>query len=120
MFSATSPLPEWRPGQDYQKSYSADPKQGGVLRDLSHEVDYARLLFGECSSIIGSLYTTGRLGIDSEEGAEGLWETESGVQVSLSLDYLSRIPIRFIRASGSAGELVYNFLSGGLSCHHPG
>jgi len=40
-------LPLWRPDADYRKSYSAKRKEGGgVLRDLSHELDYVFWLFG--------------------------------------------------------------------------
>ena len=39
-------LPEWRPGRAYQESYSARAGEGGVLRDLIHEIDYAGWLFG--------------------------------------------------------------------------
>ena len=37
----------WRPKQDYHTSYSAyKNKGGGVLLDLSHELDYATWIFG--------------------------------------------------------------------------
>jgi predicted dehydrogenase len=41
-------LPTWRPAVDYKKSYSAFSNQGGgVLLDLSHELDFSMWLFGQ-------------------------------------------------------------------------
>lgn len=104
-------LPEWRPSRDYRESYSASASQGGVLRDLSHEVDYANWLFGMPKAVSGTARNTGRLGIESEEIAEALWIAPSGASVSIALDYLSKPSVRFVRASGSLGELEYDFLS---------
>ena len=39
-------LPDWRPSRDYKESYSASVEQGGVVRDLVHEIDYCNYLFG--------------------------------------------------------------------------
>lgn len=45
-------LPEWRPDRDYRTTYSAKRSEGGgVLRDLSHELDYCQWLFGKFSSV---------------------------------------------------------------------
>ena len=42
----SSYLPSWRKTVDYTKSYSAFPNRGGgVLLDLSHEIDYLKWLF---------------------------------------------------------------------------
>ena len=104
-------LPEWRPGRDFRKSYSARAGEGGVLLDLIHEVDYALWLFGAPSCVSGFLRNTGRLGIESAEQAYGTWSTASGATASIELDYLSRLPVRRIRAAGSRGELRYDFLA---------
>ncbi|MBT3747783.1 MAG: Gfo/Idh/MocA family oxidoreductase, partial [Bacteroidetes bacterium] len=40
-------LPEWRPGRDYRTTSSAKKESdGGVLLDLSHELDYVQWLAG--------------------------------------------------------------------------
>jgi predicted dehydrogenase len=104
-------LPEWQPYRDYRESYSARASEGGVLRDMSHEVDYACWLFGIPKAVSGTIGNTGRLGIESEEIAEAFWVAPGGACVSMALDYLSNPPSRFVRAHGSLGEIEYDFLS---------
>ncbi len=43
----SSYLPNWRKNINYKYSNSADKKGGGVLLELSHEIDYLHWLFGE-------------------------------------------------------------------------
>lgn len=104
-------LPEWRPARDYRDSYAARADEGGVLRDLIHEVDYALWLFGRPACVHGKLANLGRLGIQAEERAEASWTTRDGVGVSIELDYLSRRRVRFLRAAGAGGELHYDLLA---------
>jgi predicted dehydrogenase len=101
-------LPDWRPGTDYRASYSARRDEGGVLRDLIHEIDYAAWLFGWPAQITATLGNTGALGIESEEWAELAWT--AGAPVSIRLDYLTKPATRFIRAHGEHGTLEVDLI----------
>lgn len=101
-------LPDWRPGTNHQNSYAARPAEGGVLRDLSHEVDYAIWLFGRPSAVWADLRATGRLGIESDDLCDLGWTTPSGTTVSIHLNYLTRKPRRTMRAAGPLGEITWD------------
>lgn len=46
-------LPDWRPGKDYKKCYSAIPELGGGVNiDLIHDIDYTCWIFGWPESTI--------------------------------------------------------------------
>lgn len=113
-------LPDWRPDRDYRQSYSASLSEGGVLRDLSHEVDYAVWMFGRPREISALLANSGRLNIEGEESADLLWEVPSGPVVSIRLDYLSRHPRRRVQALGDFGEICLDLVAGTLSLHRVG
>jgi predicted dehydrogenase len=101
-------LPDWRPDRPYRASYSARAAEGGVLRDLIHEIDYAGWLFGWPLRVSGCLRNLGRLGIEAEEQAELQWVVDGGPAVSISLDYLSRPTRRGIVACGANGTLEWD------------
>lgn len=101
-------LPDWRPSRNYLESYSARPGEGGVLLDLIHEIDYSGWIFGWPKNVKGIIGNSGILGIESEDQAEMKWETVNGCSISTSLDYLSKHPIRGIRASGDSGSLEWD------------
>lgn len=101
-------LANWRPRHPYRQSYSARGAEGGVLRDLIHEIDYAAWLFGWPQSVQARLKNTGLLEIEAEEFAELWWETKEGISVSICLDYLSRVPRRYLMAFGEKGNLEWD------------
>lgn len=101
-------LAHWRPNHPYRESYSARTEEGGVLRDLIHEIDYATWLFGWPQKIQAQLKNTGLLEIEAEEFAQLWWETDRGISVSLCLDYLSKIPRRKMTAFGERGILEWD------------
>lgn len=108
-------LPAWRPERPYQQSYSAQRDEGGVLRDLIHEIDYAGWLFGWPSAVQARLRNTGRLGIAAEEIAELWWDAPSGAAVSVSLDYLTQPARRRMSAYGERGTIVWDAVAGAVT-----
>ncbi|HEY5947973.1 MAG TPA: Gfo/Idh/MocA family oxidoreductase, partial [Kofleriaceae bacterium] len=103
-------LPEWRPGTNYRESYSARADEGGVLRDLIHEIDYAAWLFGWPTAVRAQLGNTGRLGIAAEEWADVSWQAPNAASVSIHLDYLTRPARRVMRAYGEHGTLELDLI----------
>lgn len=90
-------LPAWRPAADYRNSYSASQsKGGGVLLDLSHEIDYVQWLFGKIISVSSINMKISNLEIDSNDVVTAIGFTEKGIIVNFSMDYLSKIPLRRI------------------------
>ena len=90
-------LPSWRKGTDYRNSYSADLKKGGgVLRDLSHEIDYVTWLFGkfDSSKVINTKISD--LEINSDDIFTGIGVTSDKSIVSITVDYISKITARRI------------------------
>jgi predicted dehydrogenase len=90
-------LPDWRPDRDYRKSYSADvEKGGGVLLDLSHEIDYIQWLFGRLQKLAAISQKISNLEISSDDYMSLIGRTVNGTYVTLTMDYLSKIPLRQI------------------------
>ena len=91
---SSSYLPDWRPGQDYRKTYSAHRDLGGgVGIDLIHEWDYLTWLFGfpqECQSIQSKISD---LEIDSDDIAIYIAKN-SNMTMELHLDYFGRSTVR--------------------------
>ncbi len=88
-------LPTWRPEQDYRDSYSADiNKGGGVLRDLSHELDYITWLFGDIKKLDAINTKISDLEINSDDIFTGVGITKRNVMINVSMDYISKTPMR--------------------------
>jgi predicted dehydrogenase len=102
-------LPEWRKGQDYRQSVSAKSDLGGgVLLELSHELDYIQLFFGEMKSVFANIQNSGTLDIDVEDSADMIFESEQGYFVSVHLDFNSRTTRRECIARCSNGDLIWD------------
>ncbi|MBC7542945.1 MAG: hypothetical protein H7338_09465, partial [Candidatus Sericytochromatia bacterium] len=101
-------------------TYAARADEGGVLRDLIHEIDYTTWLFGRPAAVCCTLQDGLRLQIASEAGADLLWQAPGDVSVSLRLDYLSRIPRRQLRAHGAWGDLTWDAIAQTVTLECPG
>ena len=88
-------LPTWRPTQDYRVSYSADAmKGGGVLRDLSHELDYLTWMFGDITELYSINSKISDLDINSDDIFTAIGLTKNETIINVTLDYISKIPMR--------------------------
>ena len=88
-------LPTWRVDTDYTKSYSASKEEGGgVLLDLSHEIDYVQWFVGNISDIKSYQVKVSDLSIDSDDLTTFIARSENGAIVNISIDYISKITHR--------------------------
>lgn len=109
-------LPSWRPDQDYRQSYSASRQLGGgVLRDLSHELDLACMLAGSWNRVAALSGRVSHLQIESEDSVTTLAEHVHCPQVSIHLDYLQTPARREIVAVLEDGGVSLNLLTGRLA-----
>lgn len=109
-------LPDWRPGTDYRKSYSADPALGGgVLRDLSHEIDLAIWLAGEFTQLSALGGQLSALEIRSDDAYAILGRTARCRLVTVALNYLNRPARRCITINTNQGTAQLDFIRGELN-----
>lgn len=93
----SSYLPSWRPNQNYEISYSAKKEMGGgVIFDVSHEIDYINWLFGDIQDISGYYDKISNLKINSEDIAEIQLKCND-ICGSLHLNYFSHLNERKIQ-----------------------
>jgi predicted dehydrogenase len=110
-FEAGQWLPDWRPLQDYRRSYSASRALGGgVIADLVHEIDAARWLLGDFDAVQSAAAHLSELEIGTEDTAVALLTRAGGPLVSISLDYVSRKPRREYRIVGDRGTAAWDLL----------
>lgn len=88
-------LPTWRQNTDYRNSYSAKKDEGGgVLLDLSHEIDYIQWFFGAMQEIKSYQLKISDLEIDTDDLTTLIGKTDKEIIINLSIDYISKITYR--------------------------
>ncbi len=111
-------LPDWRPDRDYRKTVSANfSLGGGVLLELSHEIDYLRWIFGDIDWVRATLSKQSSLEIDVEDSAHlvlGFESSTAGNQLiaNLNLDFIRHDQTRICTVIGDKGTLRWNGLTG--------
>lgn len=104
-------LPTWRESVDYRKSVSAQRNLGGgVLNELSHEIDYAHWIFGDLKARYSSLRSSKELALEVEDQASIVATTSNDTELTLKLDFLQKSPTRFCKVVGSNCTIVWNLL----------
>lgn len=84
-------LPDWRPGTDYKNSYSAKSDMGGgVLLDLSHDLDYLVWMFGDWLQVTALGGHLSPLEITSDDSFTLLMSLSRCPIAAIQLNYLDR------------------------------
>jgi predicted dehydrogenase len=118
-------LPDWRPGRDYRDTVSAQAGLGGgVLLELSHELDYLRWIFGEWDWVSAWTGTTSSLEIDVEDTALvtiGIEGDQAATQLvgQLSLDFVRRDKTRTVTAVCEGGTIRWDGIAGMVEVYDP-
>ncbi|MDD0988426.1 Gfo/Idh/MocA family protein [Pseudomonas shahriarae] len=111
-------LPDWRPASDYRKNVSARRELGGgVLLELSHELDYLGWLFGKFETAYCVARNTGALEIDVEDTVDALLVRSDRLVINVHMDFLQRAPVRTCKVIGQQGTLIWDILNNGIVLH---
>lgn len=106
-------LPNWREGIDYSQRYSAKKEQGGgVLLDLSHEIDYLRWLFGDFKAIKAFSRKISDLNIDSDDIMSLITQSDNQTLINCTLDYISKVSRRDLLIHTNEFTIMANLVTG--------
>jgi len=107
-------LPDWRPGTDYRQGVSSRKELGGgVLLELSHELDYLQWILGPANWVSAWAGHLSDLEIDVEDSAFltlGFTSPTLGraIVATMALDFFRRDTTRTCIAMGSEGSIRWN------------
>jgi predicted dehydrogenase len=111
-------LPSWRPGRDYRSTVSANASSGGgVLLELSHELDYLRWIFGDVDWVQSWFGKVSSLEVDVEDTAHlilGIKNPNNGVGfvAQMNIDFVRRDRVRTVTAVCEHGSLRWDGVRG--------
>jgi predicted dehydrogenase len=110
-------LAERRPGASVASMVGARAQfGGGVLLELSHEIDYLCWVLGRPDAVSASLARLGEQTLDTEDCADLLLEFPGGVRATIHLDWLSQPARRSCTIIGTEGTLRADLQAGSLDC----
>ena len=114
-------LPSWRPQSDYRTGVSARKSLGGgVLLELSHELDYLQWIFGEILWVNAYTGRQSDFEVDVEDTAHIIMgqvsdRSKQETVTALSMDFIRQDTSRMCIAIGDKGSLRWNGLTGEVS-----
>ena len=112
-FICASYLPEWRPQSNYLENYTNDPKEGGIIFDIAHELDLAQFLLGKAQVVSAFADNSGLIELKAEDRASITLKHDNGALSHVYLDYTTRPKQRGFEIAG-----VHGLLKVDLTRHH--
>ncbi len=105
-------LHQWRNrpvGQTYSSRKDAG---GGVLRDLSHELDYLLWIFGPWATVSAAGGRLGNLPGDADDAWGIILRFASGAMATVSIDYFCNPPLRTLTVNTNSGTVRLDLVRG--------
>lgn len=114
-------LPDWHPWENYRQGYAARRDLGGgVVRTLSHPLDYLRWLMGEVETIHSFTGTLSQLDLDVEDTAEISLQFTGGALGSVHLNYMQRPPVHRLEVICTEGTILWDNADGAARLFNAG
>jgi predicted dehydrogenase len=108
-------MPNWHPWEDYRQTYAArEDLGGGVIRTLTHPLDYARWLAGEVTEVRAINGHVSSLEMNVEDVAEIGLRFASGAIGGVHVNYVQRPPVHRLEIVGTQGTLHWDNADGVL------
>lgn len=115
--NCSSYLPAWGTNKNgsHLKKYSANRALGGgVILDLSHELDYLYYLFGDVKSVKGISGKLSAVTVDTEDFADILLNFKSGPVCNLHVNFMSQLKCRQIILDFESHSIVVDLINGSI------
>jgi len=111
-------LPDWRPDTKVEETVSANAALGGgVLLELSHELDYIQWLLGDLTVKYAQLRHSKELGLEVEELADLVLTNDRGTVCNIHLDFLQKQAHRHCHLIGSKGRLNWDLIENTITLY---
>jgi predicted dehydrogenase len=111
-------LPDWRPESDYSLGVSAQSQLGGgVVLELSHELDYVRWLMGDVKKVSAQTKKLSDLKLNVEDTANIQLTFMSGALGNIHMNMIQRDSSRTCKLIGTEGTLIWNGISNMVSLY---
>ena len=106
---------KWRTSKQFKNTVSANKKLGGgVINELSHEIDYMYYIFGKPDDVV-SLVNNTNTTIDVEDSATSIFSFKNNkYHISLYQNMSSNNEARYIDVHCKKGKLQLNLLNNTL------
>ena len=111
-------LPNWRSNINYSKSSSAKKNLGGgVLLDLSHELDFTQQLFGKIKIEHSKSKKLSNLKIETDDFLSLIGKTKKVPSIQITLNYFMRESTRQIFIDGNNISIQADLIKKNIICY---